>query len=356
MSAYIYVRNVRRAPFARRLARALGIGIVDSTTMPRTRTGNALINWGNSTTPNWRLPREFFWLGNTPEHISVAAHKTRTFEALSAVGVPILEHTTRREDALAWFRNGSRIYARTTVQGHSGEGLVFLDPQNNTEQDVPNAPLYTKDFGTPFKEYRVHVAFGNVIDITQKKRLSTEEILARGLELPPDRERLQVRTYGNGWVFTRANIDDHQDIRNLALRAAQSLNNMPIAVVDIAAEWHGGRPVRSQVIEVNTAPALRSDTLLDAYVAALRPHIDRTDPVPVVAVDVPPVEVAVAEPVAPAPPPPPRVPDVQVVDVRGWREGLQEVISNYCGNVLTTQYVDGLKTAITTYMDDNTQR
>ena len=280
MAAYLYVRNARRAPFARKLARRLGIGVVDGNLMPRFRDNNALICWGNSTPPDWRRPRGYFWLANTPEQVSVAAHKTRTLDVLSEAGVPTLDYTTQRDTAIEWFRNGSSVYARTLLQSHSGEGLVFLDPENNTEQDIVQAPLYTRDFGTPFKEYRLHVAFGRVIDITQKKRLSDEEILARDLVLPAHRERLQVRTYGNGWVFTRHDIRDHQHIRDLAIQAAQALGNMPMAVVDIVAEWRGAMPMRMAVVEVNTAPALRSDTLLEAYVEAFRPHIDRTTPVP----------------------------------------------------------------------------
>ena len=279
MAAYMYVRDVRQAVFPRKLARRLGIGLVDSALMPRPRTGNGLICWGTSTPPAWRLPKDYFWLANRPEHVAIAAHKTRALDVLTQASVPTLEYTENIHDATTWFRNGSRVYARTALQGHSGEGLVFLDPETNTEQDVIYAPLYTKDFGTPFKEYRVHVAFGNVIDITQKKRMTEDEILARGLDLPPPRERLQVRTYGNGWVFSRHDVRDHQSISELAVTAAAAINNMAIAVVDIAAEWRGGVPSRMAVIEVNTAPALRSDTLLDHYVNALSEIINNTQPV-----------------------------------------------------------------------------
>ena len=88
MAAYMYVRNTRESAFARKLARRLGIGCVDGTLMPRFRTGNALICWGNSTPPAWRNPRGFFWLANTPEHVAVASHKTRALEVLSNAGVP----------------------------------------------------------------------------------------------------------------------------------------------------------------------------------------------------------------------------------------------------------------------------
>jgi hypothetical protein len=278
MATYVYARDLRREPFARKLARRLGIRCVDTSTAPRRRTGNALICWGNSTPPAW-LHRTDFWLANRPEEVAVASHKTRALSRLIDHDVPTLEYTTSRNVALDWFRQGARIYARTKVQGHSGDGLVFLDPADNTEANVVQAPLYTKDFRTPFKEYRVHVAFGRVIDITQKKRLSEEEILARGLILPANRIRLQVRTYGNGWAFTRHDVRDHNSIHELALSAARAINNMAIAVVDIAAEWRGGVPVRSAVIEINTAPALRSDTLLGKYIQALRPHLNKTEPV-----------------------------------------------------------------------------
>lgn len=280
MAAYMYVNNLRQgATFPRKLARRLGIGIVDRTRMPRYRTGNGLICWGTSAQPEWRDSRGYFWLANTPAHVYTAAHKIRALNVLTERGVPTLEHTSDMQTALGWFRSGSRVYIRNRLQGHSGEGLVFLDPTSNTEQDVIRAPLYTRDFGTPFKEYRVHVVFGNVIDITQKRRMSDEEVLARGLTLPAHRERLQVRTYGNGWVFARHDIRDHQSIRDLAVSAAAAIDRMAMAVVDIAAEWRGGVPSRMAVIEVNTAPALRSDTLTDHYVDALSEIINHTQPV-----------------------------------------------------------------------------
>lgn len=301
MAAYIYVRNASRAGLVRRLARALGIRVVDATTAPRPNQQVSLICWGNSTQPDWGTRFVPTWLGNTPNHVSLASHKTNTLRSLTRADVPTLEYTTNRQTAIEWLRNGTSVYARTVLQGHSAEGLVYIDHRDGTDQEIPHAPLYTKDFGTPFKEYRVHVAFGRVIDVTQKRRLSQQELLARDAQVPGDRERLQVRTYGNGWIFARQDINDHQDIHDVAIRAAQALDGMPMAAVDIVAKWSNGRPTNIAVMEINSAPALRSDTLLDAYVSALRPHINRTSPVPITSVTNAPAEQPRATPTPPTP-------------------------------------------------------
>jgi len=269
MRTYVYCKDAtRRGSMAKKVARSLGLRVVDPQVRPATRLPVQLINWGCSEPPRWG--NELHWLTNTPEHVHTAAHKLRCLRHLSEQGIDTLEFTSDRDEALRWFNEGNRIYARTVLQGHSGDGLVFLDPNVHNPDDIVIAPLYTRDFGTPFKEYRIHVAFGDVIDMAMKKRMSEDVARARGIALPDERTRLQVRVYANGWTFAHHDILDHDVIRDCAIRTAAALNNMPLVAVDLAVKWRRGTPREIAVIEVNSAPALRAPTTVNAYTTMLR--------------------------------------------------------------------------------------
>jgi hypothetical protein len=198
------------------------------------------------------------------------ALKTRCFEVLSRANVPTLEWTTDKRQAETWYREDGYVYARTVLMGHSGEGIVLCQSQYGDE--VPNAPLYTRNYGTPFKEFRVHVVNGRIIDTTMKRRMSEEALREHNIGELDERERLQVRTYGNGWVFTRQGILTAPRIDDLAIQAARE-SNARMAAVDIVAKWRDGVCTDARVVEINSAPALRSETTLNAYTEALRPLV-----------------------------------------------------------------------------------
>lgn len=264
MATYFYTRAAGRG-LVRQLARRLRLRCVDATRRPKPRDVR-LICWGNSVRPDW-FNNTMRWVMNTPESVSVMAHKIRTFEALNRADVPCLEWTTDHAVATGWLQADNSVYIRNVLTGHSAEGLVYLEQGPGVV--VPRAPLYTRNYGTPFKEYRLHVVGRTVIDMTMKQRMTDDTIRERGEEVPDERQRLQVRTYGNGWVFTRNNILDDPSIRTLAVNAIQAVG-ADFGAVDIVAKWNRNRTECTdvRVVEINSAPALRSTTTLAAYVNA----------------------------------------------------------------------------------------
>jgi len=153
-----------------------------------------------------------------------------------------------------WMREDGKIVVRHTVTGHSGAGLEIV----RRGQPIPVAPLYTRYF-RKHAEYRVHVCYGNVILIQQKRK-----------ENGADVDTL-VRTRANGWVFTVQDLSC--DTRNyraelgvLALDAARAVGANHCAV-DILVNHDSMNKV---VVEINSAPALEAESSLNAYVEAFR--------------------------------------------------------------------------------------
>jgi len=268
---YMYARRTGRT-FARRLGRELGILTTTDTGFRHTGRHVQLLNWGNSIEPQYH--EDYSWIGNTPAHIALASNKIDTFRALAAADVEALAYTTSPQQAAGWLQVGRGVYVRHRITGHSGQGLEYIDPRQGLEQAIPDAALYTRDFGTPFKEYRVHVYGGTIIDVTQKRRLNPSSIEERDMDTPDERTRLQVRTYANGWVFTRHGIKYHDDIGQLAVEALEALDGMHMGAVDIIAHWSGDTLVLAAVVEVNSAPAIRSPSLLEKYVNVIKAHLE----------------------------------------------------------------------------------
>ena len=88
--------------------------------------------------------------------------------------------------------------------------------------------------------------------------------------MPERRERLQVRTYDNGWVFSHFDFAWNDQLRDLALNALRALDRAGLGAVDLAAKFRRGRMQDAVVVEVNSAPGLRSETTLERYTQAMR--------------------------------------------------------------------------------------
>lgn len=161
--------------------------------------------------------------------------------------VCVPEFTADRHVAADWISDGP-VVARTALRGSEGRGIVIAD----TVAELVPAPLYTRYFKKK-KEYRVHVFNGRVIDVQEKRRRS-------GVEGGDTR----IRNLANGYVFCREGLVEPTGLRDLAIRATQSLN-YNLGAVDIAWNEHHNRLV---VFEVNANPGLQGATL-DSYSDAI---------------------------------------------------------------------------------------
>lgn len=250
---YIYSTLYRRRSFAGKLARMLGIraGIGP---FPR---GSRLLCWGRS------APAEVgagsVWLNHTPDIVANVANKLSCFQLLKDAGVLTVDWTTDKAEAQQWLADGRSVYERHKLTGHSGEGITLRQP--GIDEEVGDARLYTRRVAGRFDEYRIHVVAGDVICAQQKRKMSEEKVAELGLELPDEKTRYRVRTYGNGWVFAVNDVTPLSEANQQTARDAMRAVQAGSGCVDMAVTEDG----RGFVIEINSAPALRSDTVARAY-------------------------------------------------------------------------------------------
>lgn len=213
-------------------------------------SGKVVINWGNSDMgmcgSSFQNANEVW---NHPSFVKVAANKLLAFDQLNSFGVPVVPYTTDISVAAEW-RLNSDVVVRHKLRGHSGDGIEIAKAGS---EGVPVAPLYTKYCPKKY-EYRVHVMFGIVIDVTRKIRDPAQE--------PTN---WQIRSHQNGFIFARANLKHREQIEPVAIDAIQALG-LHFGAVDIIIDENSHQPL---VLEVNTAPGLEGQTL-EAYVNAFR--------------------------------------------------------------------------------------
>jgi glutathione synthase/RimK-type ligase-like ATP-grasp enzyme len=218
---------------------------VGSRWKPRAR--DTVINWGCSNLPEKLLVCDVI---NAPEAVCKAANKLLAFEAMAMAGVLTPRFSTVAKDAMEW--GYVKVVCRHKLTGHSGEGIEIV--QENAA--MPDAPLYV-EYIKKKEEYRVHVAFGHIIDVQRK---------GRNRDVPDEDVNWQVRNHGNGFIYMRGGVALTDRCRALALAAVESLG-LDFGAADII--WNE-RDDTYYVLEVNTAPGL-SGTTLEKYADAFDP-------------------------------------------------------------------------------------
>jgi hypothetical protein len=182
-----------------------------------------IINWGSRANPMGNC-----W--NPGRHADAA---------LKLHNVPTVEWTTHPQEIDPWLAAGVPVYARLTVEGQGGAGIKLV--QRADEQVI--APLYTKYFSAK-SEYRVHVAFGEVIDHAKKKKRHE----AAGNKF--------LRNLANGYVYARTDVELPQSVAEAATAAVQALG-LDFGAVDVL---HNETKDTPAVLEINTAPGLDNHT------------------------------------------------------------------------------------------------
>lgn len=203
-----------------------------------------IINWGSS-----QLEQDIYFKANgvtvinNPVTVSTAANKLSTFNLLKDKdGINIPTFTTDRSVAALWCSKGSIVVCRTKLSGHSGDGIVLA----NKPEDLVQAPLYVR-YIKKEKEFRIHVAFGEVIDVQEKRQ-------RKDYEGKPD---FQIRNHQTGWVYCREDIQEPREIRDMAVRSVLQLG-LDFGAVDLL---YNTKQDRCYVLEVNTAPGLEGSTV-----------------------------------------------------------------------------------------------
>lgn len=202
-----------------------------------------MLNWGSASVEaatRFRGVR----VVNPFDRVRIAGNKLGTFNILTQnPDVRIPEFTEDIEVARGWTQNGGGVaVCRTSLTGHSGHGIVMAE----TPDQVVQAPLYTK-YVKKMKEFRVHVAFGNVIDVQEKRKRSDYEGVYDS----------RIRSFHKGWVFCREDITEPAELRAMAVGSINSLG-LDFGAVDII---YNERAQQCYVLEVNTAPGLEGSTV-----------------------------------------------------------------------------------------------
>lgn len=239
---------------AKLLAEALGTKRVKPDGKYKPKNNHLVINWGNGQVPNWWLwspENDDTPVINFPQAIGRASNKLETFKILSTAGVPTPEWTTNHTQAFKWWEEGAKVFIRSKLNGHSGDGIIITTADDEQFEDV-GFPLYTRNLGKRY-EYRVHVFNGEVIDFQKKRRSSNGT------------KNDDIRSHRNGWIFCREEITLPDRVRGAALGAVQSLG-LCFGAVDVA---YRARTDEAFVFEVNTAPGLEGKTL-ESYVNAIK--------------------------------------------------------------------------------------
>ena len=200
------------------------------------KPGDLVVNWGSSK----MKPLPEYQVLNMPAAVAAAANKLIAFGEMSTKDVNTVEWTANREIAQKWSTDGHTVVVRNKLTGHSGDGIIIIEKG----QEVPQAPLYSK-YVFKTKEYRVHVANGQVIDTQQK---------IRDPEKTPS--TWKVRSHENGFIYARNNVEANSSRDALAVAAVVALS-LDCGAVDIIEDKHGV----FYVLEINTAPGLEGQTL-----------------------------------------------------------------------------------------------
>lgn len=202
------------------------------------------INWGCGDVRTVRLD-SVSRVVNPCSQVTVAGNKLLTFQKLKDVdGIRIPTFTTDRSVAESWLRDGVDVVCRTQLRGHSGAGIVL----SNKDNPLVDAPLYVQ-YVKKQKEFRVHVAFGEVIDVQEKRqRKDVPEEFVRNF---------QVRNHQTGWVYCREDIEEPRGLRGMAETTVHQLG-LDFGAVDII---YNAKQEACYVLEVNTAPGLEGTTV-----------------------------------------------------------------------------------------------
>lgn len=219
---------------------------------------HTVINWGNSCqTPfdSSRLRR----LVNKPHIINITSDKLLFFKYMrdAALGEMLPDFMSTAHDARVLLSNteGKKIYCRTKLRGHSGDGIVIA---TRPEEVVP-AQLYTLGLGWR-QEWRVHVAFGRVIDYQKKCKMSPEKLRERGLT----EANTDVRNIHGGWVYAREGRELPSNAADISLVLMNTLG-LDFGAVDVCILKNGD----VRVLEINSACGLEGSTI-DSYARAFR--------------------------------------------------------------------------------------
>lgn len=256
-SAQLYIYPYKSgSQSAHALAEALSCPVIKHTNSKfRGAPTKTVINWGASKLPEHIIHSRVI---NCTSKVKQAGNKLRFFESQTVGTRPVegtsvifprlVTWTANKDTALKW----KTVVARTVLTGHSGQG-IWIGPPDDT---LPEAPLYTK-YVPKDSEWRVHIAFGEVIDVQRKIR-------------NPDREPTdwKVRSHQNGFIYVRESGKPPSDVLDQAV-LCYNCSGLDFGAVDVI--W-SKKLEQAFVLELNCAPGITGHTV-EVYRNAFLNHL-----------------------------------------------------------------------------------
>lgn len=211
----------------------------------RGKIGDVVINWGMSKMGHPGFEGQHRIL-NHPDAVAKAADKLKSFLAFAEAGVPVPKFTTNRDEARQWVNDGATVVSRAVLNGHSGQGIEIIGPQDFGIKEMPRVPLYT-NYIKKTEEFRAHV-FGENVFFVQRK--------ARKIDVPDDEVNWQVRNHANGFIYAHQGVEIPDDVKEICVNAVKALG-LDFGAVDLIKTKLG----KWYVLEANTACGLEGTTL-----------------------------------------------------------------------------------------------
>ena len=221
------------------------------------RSGDVIINWGNSTTD---LPSDVdgvTWF-NKPDAVNYVSNKLNFFRLLSDYSIAeddrprIPLWTQSKEEVNGWLDDDHTVFARTKLTGHSGEGIEIITKENRySANNYPDNTLFTR-YQKKRDEYRVHFFNGEIFDIQRKAKVNDR-----------DDANFMIRSHANGFIYSRNNVGDVPKDVHIQVNKTVKHLGLEFGAVDVI---YNKLHDKAFVLEVNTAPGLEGTTL-DNYIS-----------------------------------------------------------------------------------------
>lgn len=241
MSAFKIIPYRQPSRSAKALAKELGGRRVDLRLPPQMGDNHVIINWGN-------VKEALAWgdtVLNPARSLKFATNKKNFFLLMKEYDISIIPPFWLNKDIP---ESVYPIVCRTNLAGHSGDGIVIAD---NPSQLV-DAPLYVQ-YIKKKDEYRVHCGKnrdGNIESISIQRKARRI-----GFENP----NWRVRNHNNGFVFVRNEVYPPSSVIDAAHKALIA-TGLDFGAVDVI---FNGDKEKAYVLEINTAPGLEGQTIID---------------------------------------------------------------------------------------------
>ena len=261
MTTYIlpYVGN---SMAAKALAEELGVKRLSSKggAIRQHTRDDLVINWGKSGDGHTHHDGRVL---NRPSALRHITHKLRFFQRMRDVGSDLMIPWTSSQAVVdGWLEWGFKVMARTKLTGHSGQGIVVINPDDGV---IPDARLYTK-YIPPSREYRIHFVRtsdeGGVYKTQMKsKKANRDNVMAS-----------EIQNHKNGYVYVINDVawlsEDTWDV--VKYEVSRVFNELQFGAVDLLIDETG----HPYILEINAAPGLKSPTLKEFYRDAFAKRIE----------------------------------------------------------------------------------